>query len=59
MKKIFYIGIMGLLMSCQPTDKTDQTWIPLFNGKDINDWVVKVHHHDAGVNFGNTFRGEN
>lgn len=33
-------------------------WMPLFNGKDLNDWIVKIHHHDVGVNFGNTFRVE-
>ena len=38
--------------------KTENEWITLFNGKDLNDWIVKVHHHDVGVNFGNTFRVE-
>ena len=33
-------------------------WIPLFNGKDLDDWIVKIHHHEAGENFGNTFRVE-
>ena len=33
-------------------------WVPLFNGKNINDWTVKIHHHETGVNFGNTFRVE-
>lgn len=33
-------------------------WISLFNGKDLTGWVVKIHHHDVGVNFGNTFRAE-
>jgi hypothetical protein len=33
-------------------------WIRLFNGKDINDWIVKIHHHETGDNFGNTFRVE-
>lgn len=33
-------------------------WQPLFNGEDIHDWIVKIHHHDPGVNFGNTFRVE-
>lgn len=33
-------------------------WQPLFNGKDINNWIVKIHHHEVGVNFGNTFRVE-
>lgn len=34
----------------------EQQWVPLFNGKDINDWIVKIHHHETGDNFGNTFR---
>lgn len=33
-----------------------QQWTPLFNGKDLNDWIVKIHHHETGDNFGNTFR---
>lgn len=33
-------------------------WIQLFNGRDIDDWIVKIHHHDAGDNYGNTFRVE-
>jgi hypothetical protein len=31
-------------------------WQDLFNGKDINDWIVKIHHYDVGENYGNTFR---
>jgi len=33
-------------------------WVSLFNGRDINDWIVKINHHEAGDNFGNTFRVE-
>ncbi|TCS90432.1 uncharacterized protein DUF1080 [Anseongella ginsenosidimutans] len=33
-------------------------WIKLFNGKDLKDWTVKINHHEAGENFGNTFRVE-
>ncbi|MDO9373094.1 MAG: DUF1080 domain-containing protein, partial [Ferruginibacter sp.] len=33
-------------------------WQDLFNGKDINDWVAKIYHHEVGENFGNTFRVE-
>ena len=36
----------------------NKEWISLFNGKDIKDWIVKIHHHDVGDNFGNTFRVE-
>lgn len=31
-------------------------WTELFNGKDINGWMVKINHHAVGDNFGNTFR---
>jgi hypothetical protein len=34
-------------------------WIPLFNGKDLDGWTVKVAKHPLGVNFGDTFRVEN
>ena len=48
-----------LVCSCASTQKqNDDQWISLFNGRDLEDWIVKVHHHDAGVNFGNTFRAE-
>ena len=36
----------------------DNDWISLFNGTDLSGWVVKIHHHETGVNFGNTFRAE-
>mgnify|MGYP000029412145 FL=1 len=28
----------------------------MFNGKDINDWQVKIRHQNLNENFGNTFR---
>jgi len=33
-------------------------WQTLFNGKDIDDWVPKINHHEVGENYGNTFRVE-
>lgn len=33
-------------------------WRSLFNGKDIKDWNVKMHHHGYNENFGKTFRVE-
>ncbi len=33
-------------------------WIQLFNGKDINDWIVKLHHHAINDNYRDTFRVE-
>src|SRR5687768_4804499 len=59
----YLIAIVLFFSSCNApketkTDKTEKEWIKLFNGTDLNDWIVKVHHHDAGVNFANTFRVE-
>ncbi|GAO43348.1 3-keto-disaccharide hydrolase [Flavihumibacter petaseus] len=34
-------------------------WIQLFNGKDLNNWTVKIAGHPVGENYGNTFRVEN
>jgi hypothetical protein len=33
-------------------------WISLFNGKDLNDWTVKIAGHDLNDNYRNTFRVE-
>src|ERR1700712_843995 len=48
-----------LLSGSRMEEKESPGWTSLFNGKDIKDWIVKIHHHEPGVNFGNTFRVEN
>lgn len=63
-KYLKYLPIVLLLNSCHSRTPTTTTahndeWIKLFNGKDIDDWVVKIYHHETGDNFGNTFRVEN
>ena len=49
------IGIMGL--SCDFSPPSDQ-WIPLFNGKDLNDWDVKITGYPLNYDPANTFRVE-
>lgn len=45
--------------SFTPSKKDEkENWISLFNGKNIKNWTVKIHHHDVGDNYGNTFRVE-
>lgn len=39
-------------------DENQEEWQTLFNGKDINDWIVKIHHHEVGDNYANTFKVE-
>lgn len=63
---VFYLALLltGLFLTgCLSQQKnTNQEapgkWISLFNGKNLDDWMVKIHHHDVGVNFGSTFRAE-
>ncbi|MFM2250660.1 MAG: hypothetical protein RLZZ358_1587, partial [Bacteroidota bacterium] len=31
-------------------------WQVLFNGKDLKGWVPKIHHHEVGDNYAETFR---
>ncbi|MBN8578290.1 MAG: DUF1080 domain-containing protein [Cytophagales bacterium] len=52
-KYVYLISL--LLLSCSPKEE-NEVWVNLFNGKDLRDWTVKIHHHDVGENFGNTFR---
>ncbi|MBY0478983.1 MAG: DUF1080 domain-containing protein [Chitinophagaceae bacterium] len=47
-----------LVLNSAHKKETKEKWVSLFNGKDLNDWVAKMHHHETGVNFGNAFRAE-
>lgn len=60
MKTLPYcIALLVLIICGASTSKTEKAeWISLFNGKDIKDWNVKIHHHEYNVNYGNTFRVE-
>ena len=48
-----------LAVSCQKVHNSDSSeWKELFNGKDLNDWTIKIRTHELGENFANTFRVE-
>ena len=34
----------------------DNGWQSLFNGKNLDGWIVKINHHEVGDNYSNTFR---
>lgn len=57
-QKMKLCACVFLLMACRTDKNTRDEWIQLFDGHDLDDWIVKIHHHDTGVNFGNTFRAE-
>ncbi len=54
------IALFSCCIAClsQPHSETEKNWVSLFNGKDIADWFVKIHHHETGDHYGNTFRVE-
>lgn len=37
---------------------TREDWVDLFNGKNLDGWVVKIAGHELGDNYGDTFRVE-
>lgn len=60
MKKFSQLLILLLPFYCLTAqDKPSAyNWTPLFNGKDLNDWKVKIAGYNLGENYGNTFRVE-
>jgi Domain of Unknown Function (DUF1080) len=53
------VSLMLLFFSISAQEKpSDYNWVQLFNGKDLNDWKVKIAGYPLGENFGNTFRVE-
>lgn len=55
---LFAFIISYVSCNSQKNEMEKGEWISLFNGMDMNDWIVKINHHEVGVNFGNTFRVE-
>ncbi len=56
------IGLLAagglLLATAAVAGGQPEGWIQLFNGRDLDGWTVKIAGHDAGDNFGDTFRVE-
>ena len=57
--KLLFLSIIFLAISSYAFQKKEEKgWIQLFNGKDLNDWKIKITGYDLGVNYNNTFRVE-
>lgn len=41
-----------------PAEPAGETWVSLFNGRDLEDWTPKFAGHEAGLNYKDTFRVE-
>lgn len=48
-----------LISSCSKAQTEHSSdWQSLFNGENLDGWIPKFHHHEAGNNYANTFRVE-
>jgi Domain of Unknown Function (DUF1080) len=60
--RLVFIAALGtvILSGCAGRSSSGKTehWQPLFNGKNLDNWTVKIYHHETGDNYGNTFRAE-
>jgi hypothetical protein len=57
MKKLLSLITISLLISSCVSRPNDQ-WIQLFNGQDLEGWVIKIKGSPLGENYKNTFRVE-
>ncbi len=49
---------MALLLSGSMAGAADDGWKPLFNGKDLSGWTIKIAKRPLGENYDDTFRVE-
>ncbi len=40
----------------EENNEPENEWVALFNGKTLDEWIPKFHHHEVGENYANTFR---
>jgi hypothetical protein len=60
-KNLFYLLLPALWMASACTSKVDNStadWQPLFNGKDLSGWDIKIKGYPLNENYKNTFRVE-
>jgi hypothetical protein len=59
MKNLLILLISLLLItSCNNSRQNSENWISLFNGKDLDGWIIKIRGYPLGENYNNTFRVE-
>ena len=53
-----YSLLMLTFLACQPSQnhKDPSEWLQLFNGRDLNDWSVKIAGYPVNENYANTYR---
>ena len=61
MKSVIYLSFLLLIFaSCNSlSNKREDGWVSLFNGKDLEGWDIKISGYELNNNYKNTFRVEN
>jgi hypothetical protein len=52
------VTLLGALLLFATPPANAEDWQSLFNGKDLEDWTVKIRGYEPGENFADTFRVE-
>jgi hypothetical protein len=55
---ILFLFMMLVAVSCTTNDPAREEWVSLFNGKDLDGWIIKTTKHPVGENYNNTVRVE-
>jgi len=59
MKNLLIISALALgLISCNNPSAPKEEWISLFNGENLDGWVIKIKGSPLGENYKNTYRVE-
>ncbi len=58
-KLLTSICLVVFVQSSLAQNSSEQEWISLFNGQDLDDWIPKFTGQELGVNYLDTFRVEN
>jgi hypothetical protein len=53
---VLFLLVLTVMTAATEKKKITSSWIKLFNGKDLNDWKIKIKDHPLGENFANTFQ---
>lgn len=54
---VMFLLAVATCVAADPPGRAE-TWVPLFNGKDLTGWIPKFKGHELGVNYAKTFRVE-
>tara|TARA_R110002050_G_scaffold287387_1_gene438565 strand:- start:213 stop:1001 length:789 start_codon:yes stop_codon:yes gene_type:complete len=56
---LLVVLIFTLSIGCKNEQKETEHWIKLFNGENLDGWLVKINGYELNDNYNNTFRVEN